>query len=389
MAGPKRILVLNWRCLRHPQNGGSELNIFEQSKQWVKDGHEVTLICSNPGSKYAPSRNEVMDGIKVRRMGGQLTLYLWAALYMLFNAHKYDTILDIANGIPFFAPLFTRRPVVLLVHHVHGKQWFSEFPYLFACIGSFLERKVVPFVYRQNPVIAVSPTTHDNLLALGFLPSQLNIVYNGVEQASEIGDSAESSKNFQVAYIGRLKRYKRLDLLVQAVAQLRERFPQIKLDLGGDGDARADIIALVNKLGLQDCVKVHGFVDNRTKENIMRSATVFVTPSMHEGWGLSVIEANTFGCPAVAYDVPGLRVAIRNGETGLLASDDKSFREAIASVLADPARREYLSKGALKWAARFSWKTCAEQTLNIMLNYRAYQAEPEGETETEAVRLVS
>ncbi len=332
MSKQLRILAFNWRCLRHPQAGGAELNLFEQARRWVQDGHTVTIICADPGREYVSSRIDVIDGIEVRRMGGRFSVYLFAALFLLWYGRSFDRIVDIANGIPFFTPLFSRIPGVLLVHHVHGDQWFSEFPRPVAALGWFLERLVVPFLYRWQSVIAVSPTTRDALIPLGFDPAQIEIVYNGVQQPHVVVAPAPRPQS-RIVYVGRLKRYKRVDVLIRAVAQLRPDMPGLQLDLVGDGDARPELEALIGRLGLHDCVTVHGYVDEDTKAQILRSATVFATPSMHEGWGLSVIEANAYGCPAVAYDVPGLRVAIRDNETGLLASDELAFRQALATLL--------------------------------------------------------
>lgn len=125
-----RLLALNWRCLRHPEAGGAELNITEQARRWAADGHHVTLVCADPGREHAPQRDEVVDGVAIKRMGGRFTLYLWAALFLLRHGWSFDYIVDVSNGIPFFSPLFTRTPSVLVIHHVHGQQWFSEFPRL-------------------------------------------------------------------------------------------------------------------------------------------------------------------------------------------------------------------------------------------------------------------
>jgi glycosyltransferase involved in cell wall biosynthesis len=358
-------LALNWRCLRHPEVGGSEINLFEQARQWVQQGHAVTVLCADPGRNHAPQRTEVLDGITVRRMGGRFSVYLHAAHFLLAHGQEFDYIVDVANGIPFFTPLFTDTPGALLVHHVHGQQWYSEFPRPLATIGWFLERRVVPRVYRHRPVIAVSPTTRDALLPLGFDADAVHIVYNGVAQPAA-AEPAAAPEPHRIAYVGRLKRYKRIELLIQAVAQLRTEFPDLHLDLAGDGDARADLEALIVRLGLQAQVTVHGFVDDATKARILSSAAVFATPSMHEGWGLSVIEANAAGCPAVAYDVPGLRVAIRHEETGLLAADDAGFRAALATILRSQPVRDRLAAGARRWAASFSWEASAAATVQIL-----------------------
>jgi glycosyltransferase involved in cell wall biosynthesis len=329
MSQPLNILALNWRCTRHPQAGGSEANLFEQARRWAARGHRVTVFCADPGRKHAPAREEVVDGVRVIRRGGRFTVYLLAALFMLINARRYDRVLDVANGIPFFAPLFTKRPVILLVHHVHDRQWFAECPYPLAAAGWFLERRMVPRLYRQAAIIAVSPTTRDALVSTGIERSRIRVIYNGV--TPPIATRANGYiGGHRIAYVGRIKRYKRLDRLIRIIPALREDFPDIRLDIAGSGDAVPAIEALVGELGLQDSVTMHGFVDEKSKGAILSQASAFATPSMHEGWGLTVIEANSYGCPAVAYDVPGLQAAIRHGETGLLAQNDADFRRALS-----------------------------------------------------------
>jgi glycosyltransferase involved in cell wall biosynthesis len=360
---PLNILALNWRCHRHPQAGGSEVNLFEQARRWVQAGHKVTVITADPGRQYAPSRVEVFDGITVRRMGGRFTVYLFAAIFLLRHGRKFDHILDIANGIPFFSPLFTRTPSTLLVHHVHDKQWLSEFPYPIAKMGQFIERKVAPLPYRNRPVITVSSSTRDALAGIGFDPSQIQIIYNGVdiEKAGRPGPARNHRRH--IVYLGRLKRYKRIHLIIKAVADLRSDFPDIHLDIVGEGDAREELERQVEKFDLQQYITFHCFVDEQAKYEILRNAYVFVTPSVQEGWGLSVLEANALGCPAIAYNVPGLSESIQHGETGFLADDDDSFRELLALILSDPDLRERLSIGARKWAAQFDWDTSAAEML--------------------------
>ena len=359
---PLRILALNWRCPGHPQAGGAELNLFEHARRWAGAGHRVSMLCSLPGD--GPACTEMAEGITIQRMGGRFTIYPLVALHLLRHGREFDRILDVANGIPFFAPLFTRTPATLLVHHVHDRQWFAEFPYPFAALGWFLERRVVPLVYRGRPIIVVSPTTEDALVALGMPPERIRVIYNGVELPAE--PPAEPRAHDRVVYVGRIKRYKRLDRLVQAVGTLRREFPNLHLDIAGDGDARPELEELIGDLGLGDAVTVHGFVDEATRVALLAGATVFATPSMHEGWGLSVIEANAYRCPAVAYNVPGLRVAIRDGETGLLAPSDAEFRDAIARLLRDPALRDRYAEAAKRWAAQFDWAAAAGDSLRVL-----------------------
>lgn len=357
-----RILALNWRCHRHPQTGGSEVNLFEQAVRWVQAGHDVTLLTSDPGRGYAPERDERYLGIDIRRRGGRVSVYLHAALYLLRH-RRFDRVLDVANGVPFFAPLFTSRPVILLVHHVHGRQWYLEFPWAVAKVGDLIERRLVPRLYRHGPVIAVSETTRDALVACGFDASVIRVVHNGVSTPLPVNGHVRDPN--RLVYVGRLRPYKRLERLVAATASLHQQFPLVRLDIVGDGDARPGLESLVRSLGLESSVAVHGYVDDETKAAFLARAGVFVSPSMHEGWGLSVIEANSYGCPAVAYPVPGLSEAIRSGETGLLAAD-ADLATPLRTLLGDPVLWQHCSDGARRWASRFSWDRCASNGLLVV-----------------------
>ena len=358
------ILALNWRCLKHPLAGGAETNIFEQSTHWVKQGHNVTVFTSQPGEGFDAEPNEDFHGVHIIRRGGRLTVYLYAALFLLFASHRYDVILDISNGIPFFAPLFTRTRTVLMVHHVHHEQWFYEFPGLAGRFGWFLELRVVPFIYRRNRVITVSPTTEEEMIKVGYKRKNLYLVFSGLN--INVTAQRHESPTPTIAYVGRLKGYKRVHLLIEAIDKLRDKFPDIRLEIAGTGDNYGDLAEEIKSRKLEDHVTMHGYVSDEERAHILSTATVFATPSMQEGWGLSVIEANAYGCPAVAYDVPGLQVSIPNNETGLLAKDDDDFVRCLARIIQDDQLRARLSKGALYWANLFDWESSAISTLSIL-----------------------
>lgn len=358
------ILALNWRCLKHPLAGGAETNIFEQAQHWARLGHKVTIFTSHPGADAGATWQEDFNGVNVIRMGGRITLYLYAALYILFMSHRYDVILDISNGIPFFAPLFTRKPTILMVHHVHRNQWFHEFPRLVAHFGWFLESRFVPFLYRNKRVITVSPTTEEEMLLLGYKHKNLYLVFSGLNLTVQM--ERNESPTPKIAYVGRLKSYKRVHLLLDAVDKLRQEFPNIQLEIAGKGDSYDALVQEIRERHLEEHVIMRGFISEEERAQILSTATVFATPSMQEGWGLSVIEANAYGCPAVAYDVPGLQVSIPNNETGLLAKDDAHFVECLARIIRNDTLRARLSRGALYWSSLFNWEASALSTLSIM-----------------------
>lgn len=100
----------------------------------------------------------------------------------------------------------------------------------------------------------------------------------------------------------------------------------------------------------------------------MKRAWVLVNPSVREGFGLNVVEANALGVPFVAYDVPGLRDSILNGETGLLArsGDVQALAEGLFKVLEDGELRGKLSENALGYSRGFSWDRTAGEFMKIV-----------------------
>lgn len=349
-----KLLFFNWRDITHPQAGGAELYLHEIGKG-LGQRHRVTLYCgSYPGCR----RSEHIDGIEIVRRGGRFTLYLRAALDYLLRLRRegFDVVVDNINGVPFFTPLFVRRPRVAVIHHLVGWPIFrKELPLPLATIAWLAERGI-PLLYRRAPVVAVSPSTRDQLVALDMPGERIDIVYNatGMERA---GPAVKSPRPL-VAYVGRIKRYKQLDHLLRAFAIVRRQIAEAELVIAGRGDLQAELCDLVDVSALGPGITICGEVSEAEKAEIMRRAWVFVTPSMKEGWGITVLEANAFGTPVIAYDVPGLRDSIRNRETGLLvrpAGDIERLADGIVELLSDDALRQRLGGNAVEWAATFSW----------------------------------
>ena len=108
-----RIAVLTWRDTSHPDGGGSEVFVESVGRELVARGHDVTLLCArHPGS--AP--RELRDGVRLRRLGSRLTVYLWGLAWLVWHRRDVDVVVDVINGLPFASPVVRRRGVVALVH---------------------------------------------------------------------------------------------------------------------------------------------------------------------------------------------------------------------------------------------------------------------------------
>jgi len=355
-----KIVISNWRCFRHPQAGGSELYLHKQAAVWAENGHEIVWITSRPGG--AP-RFEEKDGIRFIRRGGAYTVYLAAVIEFLHRARSADVVIDVENGIPFFSPLFVRCPVVLLIHHVHTDVWSREAGWLMAKVGNWLEQTAMPWVYRNCQIVTVSNSSAEMIRNLFQNRERgIEIVHNGVSEDLCPGRKAERP---EIVYLGRLKRYKSIDVLIEAVASLSDLSPV--LHLAGQGDDEPRLKALADSLGMNNVV-FHGFVSDEEKRELLQRAWVAVNPSSMEGWGVTNIEANACGTPVIGADVPGIRDSICDGKSGMLVpyGDVAALTRSLRAVMECPDDCVSLSLSAREWAQRFSWGASAEAFIGVL-----------------------
>ena len=117
---------------------------------------------------------------------------------------------------------------------------------------------------------------------------------------------------------------------------------------------------------LENNIIFHGYVNDNQKKYLLKSSWIFVNPSSMEGWGVTVIEANAVGTPALAFNVPGLKEAIRHNETGYLAKDEKEMIRNIILLIKNEKLRKKLGENAKKWSKKFSWDATADKTLKLI-----------------------
>lgn len=258
-----------------------------------------------------------------------------------------------------------------LFHHRVGEIFKKELPFPFSQAGMFMESHLLPLVYSRTQMMTVSDSSRSELIAMGLDEGRIQVSYSGINVDGGAPDPGAKDADPSVCYVGRLKRYKRLDILLRAALDLSAEFPTLKVRLAGKGDDSRRLEALARELGVSDRVEFLGFVTEEEKVALLRRSWVFAMPSEKEGWGLTAVEANACGTPVVAFRVPGLLDSVSDGRSGLLVEDERGFKEALASVLRDRRLRARLSKGAREWAARFSWDDYAARTIDILDRVRA------------------
>jgi glycosyltransferase involved in cell wall biosynthesis len=354
--GPERLLILNWRDTQHPQGGGSEVYVEQIARRLAAEGREVTVFC---GAYLGAPSEEMSGGVRFIRRGGWRTVYVWAFLYHLFDRFgPHDVVVDVKNGIPFFAPLYCRRPVVSLVHHVHREQWGMNFSSGWARFGWWVESGLSPRVYARSRHIVVSEATRQEVAALGIPIASIDIVHNGAEPTMPTSPKADAPT---ILSLGRLVPHKRVEFVLDAAAKLRKDVPDLRVVVAGHGPWHPRLVAHADRLGIADAVTFAGWVDEGTKLQLLQGAWVLGMPSVKEGWGLAVMEAAACGVPAVAFRVGGLEESIEDGRTGLLVDDKEAFTEALRRLLLDRALRERLGAEAARRARAYSWERTAER----------------------------
>jgi len=352
----KRILIFNWWDIKNPKAGGAEVHLNEIFSRLARDGFEITLLCSKfPGAK----KEENINGIKVVRKGPFWLINIISIFYYLKNHRKFDMVVDYTNKIPYLTPLYVRRKKCLAIaHHVFGKIWEKEL----GSWGKFFEflEKLVYKLYRKRNFVAVSKSTKDELIEIGVRSEKITIIYSGLSCPVKSGPK---SKNPLIIYLGRLKKYKRIDWILRIAPKIIGSFPEARFVIIGSGSDEERLKKMAKNLRLGEYLSFTGFVSENQKLNLLRRAWVHIQPSIKEGWGFTVIEAAASGTPTIATDAPGLREVVLDNKTGWLfeAENFNHFEQLLFQALNNARRRKFASKAAIKFARKFNWAMAANQ----------------------------
>ncbi|MFI5207250.1 MAG: glycosyltransferase family 4 protein [Gemmatimonadales bacterium] len=363
-----RILLVNWQDRTNPQAGGAEVHLHEIFGRLAARGHEVHLLCS--GYAGAPD-SDVIDGIRVHRVSSRYGFALRGrgAFARLAAALRPDVVVEDVNKVPLNLPLIWKGPFVLLVPHLFGATAFRELPAPVAAVVWAKERPMSR-VYARASVHAISRSTGDDLMARGFRSEAVRVIYPGVDTARFKPDPlTEREDEPTFLYVGRLKRYKQVDVAIRAVWLLRSSLEgstgiRVRMWVAGDGDDRGRLERLARRLGVEDRVTFFGHVSEERKLDLYRRSWAAVLPSLKEGWGITNLEAAACGTPAVGANNSAIAESIRHGETGYCfrTSDAQELAALLGTLAARPALRDQLGRAARDFAETFSWERTATET---------------------------
>jgi glycosyltransferase involved in cell wall biosynthesis len=313
----------------------------------------------------------------VRRVGGRMTfgLRLIPFLRRELDPDGFQVVVEDLNKVPVFMPFWTRSPVVLLVHHLFGGTAFREASFPVAAATWLLERPV-PRVFGRELVVSVSESTAVDLRDRGMTGNHIAVVFNGVDlQRFHPGSEGDRFPVPTLLYLGRLKRYKGVELILEAVARLRAGGNEVRLLIAGKGSHQPRLQAFATRRGLGDAVEFLGYVPEEEKVELLQRSWIHVLTSPKEGWGISIMEAAACGTPTVASRSPGLQDAVVDRQTGILVphGDTDRLTRALAELLGDSGLRWRMGQAARAFAAGFSWEASARR-MEALLEVRVAAA---------------
>ena len=309
-----------------------------------------------------------IDGIRVLRRGHwyDANRALPRAYRRELSGERFDAVIEDVNKIPFFAPRWAHAPVLAVVPHLFGTTVFQETDPVSALYVAAHEA-FIPAVYRDTPFLVISESTKQDLVARGLAPGRIAVVHCGLDH-ERFRPGAPKAERPTVAFLGRLRKYKGVGVLLEAFARVAGEKPDAELSIVGDGPYRSALEAHAKRLGIASRTRFHGFVPAAEKVALLSAAHVSVCPSPKEGWGLTVVESNACGTAVVASRSPGLVDSVKDGVSGLLVphGDVDALASAILRVLDDRALRGRLEEDGLAWAATFTWDRCANEAFDVL-----------------------
>jgi len=355
-----RILLVNWNDRQNPHAGGAEIHLHELFGRLAQRGHAIDLVASGwPGC--APVAE--LDGMRVHRVGGRHSFALRArrAVRRRLRADPYDVVVEDINKLPLYLTQLTDLPFCAIIPHLFGTTAFAEASWPIAALVWAAERPI-PRVYRRAAFHVISESTRDDLVRRGVPRERIEVIYPGVAATWYCPDgAAPRARTPTFLYVGRLKRYKGVEIALRALALAREARADLALEIAGQGDDRPRLERLAQALGVREAVQFLGFVPEEEKRRLLRRAWAVVFPSPKEGWGISNVEAAGCGTPALASDSPGLRESVRDGETGFLVphGDARALADRMLALAAEPTLVTRLGRGARAFAEQLSWERAA------------------------------
>jgi glycosyltransferase involved in cell wall biosynthesis len=363
-----RVLILNWRDIKHPFAGGAEISLFEHAKYWQKKGAKIIWISAHfSGAK----KKEEIDGIKIVRYGSVYTVHMWAFFENLKGKFKdTDIIVDSFHFIPYFSFFYPRNKTKILglINEVAGKVWFYNISPPLSLFGYIVEPWIIK-AYRNNVFITGSTSTKTELKHLGIPQKNIHVISHGFSAIS-VHKTVTKKKYPVIVFLGRVSKDKGISDAIEVFKNVRKSNTKTKFWIIGKEEYTGILDTLLEKEAddIKKDMRYFGYVTEKEKFTLLKESWVLIHPSYKEGWGLNVIEANSVGTPAVGYNVAGLQDSIQDKKTGLLTHNNtpEELANLVAHLLRNRTLYKKLSNNAIMWSKKFTWQKAGQASWKVL-----------------------
>lgn len=345
----KRIIIFNWMDIRNPNAGGQEKYCFEIGKRLARDGMKVYWISSK--FKNCLSR-EVIENIEILRTGNIYTVFL-SAMFKYIKYRKKSYLIISINSIPFFLPFTGNKRIIILHHRIDLKIMLEKIG-LLGYLSFFLQEYLNPIIYHSNHIITNSQSSKRDFEALGY--RKISIVKLGIDFPNNYNFK---KKNLCVSP-GPIKPWKHHDLVIMAFSRMS---PSWELSIFGSFESielEKKLSKICKDLDISDRVHFLGRISDDEVKALYSRARICIIGSEKEGWGLAAMEAQSYGCPVVAFNVPGIKDSVVIGDTGILVKfgDTSSMADALNDLSSNVEKLEVMGKNAIRRSKEYSWEEC-------------------------------
>jgi glycogen synthase len=343
-----------------PWEGGIGRHVYELQEQF-KQFKDLELLIFSP-CKNNLSNHRPLCTIS-KKIGKNVLFSLYLNIFIRCLICKYD--LDIVHlqsgsgGIFFLRKLKTK---VIVTTHT------NNYLFQYRRFGKISKRFLAPlekYTYQiADRILSVSSYVKKNLISDYHIPpSKIRVVPNGVNFDTFYPISQHSHDKKTILYVGRLYKGKGIEFLINAVELLVPDHPSVRLWVAGQGVFFKEIKAFIQGRTIRNHIIFLGWKDSKTLNQLYNEATVYVMPSIVEGFGMTLLEAMACGCPVIATDSGGAIDIICHNQNGLLIpyGNAKQLAASISRIMTDQEKREMLVKNGLKTIQDFRWEVIARK----------------------------
>ncbi len=361
------ILILNWRDIKNPKSGGAEIVTLEHAKAWVKKGHSVTWFTS----RFEKSKKqETISNVNIVRRGNFITVFLHAFIFYLFSGQKFNLVIDEIHGLPFFTPLYVRKPKIAFIHEVADEIWDYMYPFPINYFGKIIEPLYFK-LYRNVKFWTDANSTIDDLANKGIKRKNC-IAINCPVSSKPLKTLPKKEKVPTFIFVSRVVKMKGIEDVVRAFFYILREFKDARLWIVGDGEEKyvEELKETMRSYSISTKVKFFGRVDDNKKLELMQKAHLLLHASIKEGWGLVVIEAASQGTPSVVYNVAGLRDSVKNEKTGIVLEENnaKEMAREVAALIKNKKKYQSFQKNGILWVKNLTWEKATKESFELIKN---------------------